>query len=333
MFAAGASGLAWKDLDGNPMKKSTRKYTANLQPSQKSRLRTWLGSQPFAWIASLGLHGIIFLALCATVFREEPEPRRNIIPEARLGDTAGNQFTRTSVPLKLKQYRQDEAKWETSNSLSEVPQAEITLDEPVLTSMGGVVTTESAASLTAQTLSSVMDDGPVTSLFGQSGNAHRVVYVVDVSASLLIYIENIIHEMHRSIRSLLPTQKFHIVLAKPREVVEFKPRRLVPGLHRYKQMAVNFIDTIDGIPQPGKADPIEAMKRAFACQPELIYFLTDGDYPELRKELQKTLQQLNAEERVKITVIGFDPAPKSKALLTQIAEQHGGHYRFVESVP
>jgi hypothetical protein len=315
------------------MKNSARTQRTILQRSRQSWLGQWLSSQPFAWIASLGLHGMIFLLLFSTVFREEPAVRKNIIPEARLGDTAGNQFTRASVPLKLERRQQADVKWETADSLSEVPQVEITLDEPLLTGMFADSSKETPASLTAQTLSSVMDEGPVTSLFGQSGNAHRVVYVVDVSASLLIYIENIIHEMHRSVRSLLPTQQFHIVLAKPRRIVEFSPARLVPALQRYKQMAIHFTDTINGIPQPGKADPIEAMKRAFACQPELIYFLTDGDYPDLQKELNNTLRQLNSDKRAKITVIGFDPSPKSKTLLTNIAKEHGGHYRFVESRP
>jgi hypothetical protein len=116
----------------------------------------------------------------------------------------------------------------------------------------------------------------------------------------------------------------------PREVREFEPRRLVPANARYKTAAYDFIRVISGVPKPGKADPIEAMKRAFAAKPELIYFLTDGDYPDIESEFEAVLKRLNAHGETKITVIGFDPSPAPRALLERIARAHGGHCRFVE---
>ena len=152
----------------------------------------------------------------------------------------------------------------------------------------------------------------------------------------MIHIDEIIAEMRRSIRQLIPTQSFHIVLARPGKVEEFAPRRLVPAIGRYKQQAGDYLATIAGVPQPGKADPIEAMRRAFAVEPELIYFLSDGEYADVESELEKTLDQLNADKAVAITTIGFDPSrgpdPQRgpRALLERIARRHGGHFRVVE---
>jgi hypothetical protein len=145
----------------------------------------------------------------------------------------------------------------------------------------------------------------------------------------MIYIDEIVKELRGSVRDLLPTQRFNIVLATG-EVQEFQPGKLVPAISKYKQPAMSFIES-NAIPKIGKADPIEAMKRAFAMSPELIYFLSDGDYPDVQDQLEATLQQLNAQQQVKITVIGFDPSPKPLALLQRIAHNHGGHFRQVQA--
>jgi hypothetical protein len=85
-----------------------------------------------------------------------------------------------------------------------------------------------------------------------------------------------------------------------------------------------------GVPQPGKADPVEAMRRALGAGPELIYFLSDGDYPDVQEELEKMLVELNAQKGVKITTIGLDPSPGPRSLLERIAQRHGGHFRVVQ---
>jgi hypothetical protein len=139
--------------------------------------------------------------------------------------------------------------------------------------------------------------------------------------------------MRDSIRGLVPTQKFHIVLARPRQVEELASRRLVPAITRYKKEADTFLATIDRIPKPGKADPIEAMRRAFAVGPDLIYFLSDGDYTDIENELERELQRLNPRKEACITTIGFHP-PRPEGgkpeILQRIAQWHNGHFRLVE---
>jgi hypothetical protein len=294
---------------------------------------TWLqrviGSRFFATALSLGLHLAVFYLLCTIVFRDEPTPRSNIIPEARIADSVANQFSQQTAPLRMVEPTKLESLRVEAAHLSELPAAEVALDDPMIATPMDRSDTDPVNTLVNRT-PAPMTGGPVTRLFGQAGNARKVVYVVDVSASLVIYLEDIISEMHLSIRSLLPTQWFHIILAKPVQVVEFKPQRLVPAISRYKEAAVDFIDTIRGTPKPGKADPVDAMRRAFACRPELIYFLTDGDYSTVEGELMRTLADLNRDRQAKITVIGFNPAPQVQDLLLRIARENGGHYRLVE---
>jgi hypothetical protein len=133
---------------------------------------------------------------------------------------------------------------------------------------------------------------------------------------------------------LKPVQQFHVILAYDRPM-EMAPGRLVPAIAHYKEPAKAFVRQI--VPR-GACDPVAAMERAFAAEPELIYFLTDGDLQKYSEELLAKLRAWNADRRVVITTIGFgvkltrsrlQDKPVGEALLRQIAEEHGGHFRWV----
>ena len=71
------------------------------------------------------------------------------------------------------------------------------------------------------------------------------------------------------------------------------------------------------------------MRRAFAVGPDLIYFLSDGDYTDIENDLERELQRLNPRKEVCITTIGFHP-PRPEGgrpeLLQRIAQWHNGHF-------
>jgi len=96
----------------------------------------------------------------------------------------------------------------------------------------------------------------------------------------------------------------------------------VPATERNKQLAFEFIDSI--IPQ-GETDPAKALERAFAVGPELIYFLTDGEFD---KAIVDRVDRLNAEGSVTIHTIGF-MYRSGEPLLKEIAKRNNGNYKFV----
>jgi hypothetical protein len=290
-------------------------------------------SRSFAWSVSIVLHGALFVVFYQMGFASAGNPRRVIIPEARLAAGPVAENAAPSAPVKLAEPPRTPSAIAPSALIDELPVISVDAAEP------GAADLASSPALALPGVDPVGSGsvaggagpvGPVCRFFGQAGNAHKIVYVVDVSASLMIYLDLITSEMNDSIRDLIPTQQFHMVLAMPQEVREFSPRRLVPANTRYKTAAYDFIRALSGTPQVGRADPIEAMKRAFAAQPELIYFLTDGDYADVESEFEAVLKRLNAHGDVKITVIGFSPSPAPRALLERIAKVHGGNCRFVE---
>jgi hypothetical protein len=340
--------------------RSTRAVVAGVpmnaeMPLNKSRttgrlIGRLLRSNAFAWSVSILLHGVLFMMFYKMGFGQAVASRRFIIPEARLVSGPASVVPMPGPARRLIADKPTAAAATAARAprLSELPilsvatvgaaARDVVVSGPpalALPGVGGAVTGLGATGVGGG--GTVI--GPVSRFFGQAGNAYKVVYVVDVSASLMIYMDDIMRELQDSIRDLIPTQEFHIVLAMPRQVREMEPRRLVPANARYKGLAYDLIKTLAANPGPGEADPIDAMRRAFGTSPELIYFLSDGDYGTIEADLLASLKRLNARGDAKITVIGFgwkvdnplgEPVPPQKVLLERIAREHGGHCRFVD---
>ena len=87
-------------------------------------------------------------------------------------------------------------------------------------------------------------------------------------------------------------------------------------------MASEFIDGV--VPQ-GETDPSKAIERAFACKPEVIYLLTDGEFD---RQIIDLCKRLNAGGKVTVHTIGF--LNQSGAdVLKQIAKENGGNFKQV----
>jgi hypothetical protein len=67
------------------------------------------------------------------------------------------------------------------------------------------------------------------------------------------------------------------------------------------------------------------MERAFQVRPDLIYFLTDGDFD---PALVERLRVLNRDEKVRVFTIAY-VSEGGRILLEQIARENDGDFRFV----
>ena len=84
----------------------------------------------------------------------------------------------------------------------------------------------------------------------------------------------------------------------------------------------------------GSTDPVPGLELAFKMHPQLLYLLTDGDFEDNKKVLDKINSlQANSSPKVKINTIVFtDPAKADKGivdLLKKIADDSGGQARVV----
>lgn len=152
--------------------------------------------------------------------------------------------------------------------------------------------------------------------------ARKICYVVDRSGSMVSELDYVKDEVIRSINRLHRAQQFHIMFFNRGAPIEVPPGRFVHAIKEYKQQAFEFIS---GIVADGQTDPVPAMARAFRHEPDLIYFLTDGEFT---PDLIDQLRVWNREEKVRIYTIAF-LNNVGESLLRQIARENGGEYRFV----
>ena len=167
------------------------------------------------------------------------------------------------------------------------------------------------------------DAGP--QFFGLGGTARgakRVVYVVHRSGSMLGTFQAVREELTRSVQRLRRSMRFHVIFFNAGPPLENPPQKMVHASRAEKDALAEFLGTVE---PGGNTDPIPAMRRAFAVNPDVIYFLTDGEFD---RELLTKLQKWNSKKCVRIFTIAY-VSQSGAALLEQIAHEHNGKYRFV----
>lgn len=157
---------------------------------------------------------------------------------------------------------------------------------------------------------------------GPTRGVKAIVYVVDCSASMLDTFQHVRAELRRSVGKLRRGQKFHVLFFRSGEPFENPPQKLVSAIESQKKAFFEFLETVR---PTGGTHPEPAMRRALALEPDVIYFLTDGEFD---SGLLPRLDEWNKDRRVRIyTIAYFDLS--GAALLERIARDHRGEFRFV----
>jgi len=168
--------------------------------------------------------------------------------------------------------------------------------------------------------------GGLDEIFPPNEEARKIVYVVDRSGSMTDSIDYVKEDLKRSIGELPNDKEFHVLFYSSGPCVEMPTRRLVNATERNKAFAYEFVD---GIIAQGETDPSDALRRAFAVRPEVIYLLTDGEFD---RAIVGLVRGLNAGGKVRVHTIGFlytRPGTTAEAVLKQIAAENEGNYKFV----
>ncbi|RJP35440.1 MAG: hypothetical protein C4547_09560 [Phycisphaerales bacterium] len=159
----------------------------------------------------------------------------------------------------------------------------------------------------------------------KAAGARRIVYVVDRSGSMSGTFALVRAELIESVNRLRRSQKFHVVFFNEGKPLENPPRRLVGAIPSQKEALKAFLDSGEVSPGGG-TDPIPAMRRAFDVDPDLIFFLTDGDFS---PQLLVKLEEWNADRAVRIFTIAYF-SREGAELLERIAREHRGEFRYVD---
>jgi hypothetical protein len=171
--------------------------------------------------------------------------------------------------------------------------------------------------------------GPHGPVFGNGGNAKQIVFVCDASGSMLNKMASLKDQLQKAVGGLKPIQSFNIIFFQDERCVALDKNQLISADATSKRNAYKFLDDVT---TSGTTDPIPGLTLAFGQHPQLVYLLTDGDFPD-NKAVKDKIKELNHDHKVKINTIAFvnnqDTDTDFLTLLSDIAKESGGTFKHV----
>jgi hypothetical protein len=173
-----------------------------------------------------------------------------------------------------------------------------------------------------------------TSVFGASGSGNKFVYVFDRSGSMAGFggrpLAAAQRELMASLQDLNDTTQFQIIFYNE-EPHPFRFRsqtpRMVWGTNEAKEAAAAFVG---GIAATGSTRHWQALKMALGLRPDVIFFLTDADEPQMTDRELRQVQRFNASATIHAIEFGYGAQRNRANFLVRLAEQNGGQHRYVD---
>jgi hypothetical protein len=172
---------------------------------------------------------------------------------------------------------------------------------------------------------------PKSNFMGTSGNATKVIYLVDASGSMLGVFGALKQQLKESVNALDVTagQEFNIVIFSDDNVFPLFKNGMEIASADNKHKAMEFIDNAVST---GGTQPIPAIKFALAERPELLYVLTDGfDQIASFDDVINAFKAGNPDGKMHINCIFLqsDEDPKLVSVLKQIAKDGHGEMKTI----
>jgi hypothetical protein len=166
--------------------------------------------------------------------------------------------------------------------------------------------------------------------FGVATRGRRIVYVVDNSNSMNGgKFETACAELLRSVEQLDEDQKFYVIFFSDTAYPLFYPhsaRQMMPATAENKRRLKYWLDSVQ---RCLKTKGEEAMRLAFATNPEAIYILGDGAFTDNTVEKVLSLPDLP----VTIHTLGFRMKGDAKRDMQRIAQKFHGTFTEVQVSP
>jgi hypothetical protein len=173
-----------------------------------------------------------------------------------------------------------------------------------------------------------------TQVFGLPAEGFKFVYVFDRSASMggsgSTPLKRAKAELMASLESLGETHQFQIIFYNDQPTMfslAGQPGKLVFGNAPNKLQAQRFID---GIIADRGTEHEPALINALMLAPDVIFFLTDADQPELTTAQLANIAKRNRKGTVINTIEFGSGPPLGENFLMKLARQNGGAYTYVD---
>ncbi len=177
--------------------------------------------------------------------------------------------------------------------------------------------------------------GPKGPVFGDGGNARVITFVCDASGSMLSKMDALKVEMSKVVHQLKPIQSFNVIFFQQGDPKSLDRSSVVTANPENKRKFDEFVKNIN---TAGDTNPIPGLEIAFKQKPQLVYLLTDGEFPDNKAVIAK-IAELNKDKRIKVNTIAFTNSEDKKnkidtafkKVLQQIASENGGTFRDVNA--
>lgn len=288
-----------------------------VNPIERRAGRRW-----YPWLISIGAHVAVLGGLSTAVFISftGQADRPEIVPEARLGRIDPQlplfHHEKQAPPLLPEKVLEKQLARHATEAIDRARSKQDQLD---LIAMRPGRADDGLGGALGQSVPVVL---PKTRLFNAYGNAMRVVYVVDVSPSMLPLLDPLKRELKRCLAELRPMQKFHVIFFSGGEPIEGPAKGLTWASDRWKRRYYKFIEQVE---TDIKTDPRRSVKRALELVPDLIYLLSDGGFD---ADIADQITKWAKASKIKINTLAY-AWERGGGVLRQIAEQTGGIYRYV----
>jgi hypothetical protein len=159
-----------------------------------------------------------------------------------------------------------------------------------------------------------------------------VVFVCDASGSMINTFAGLKQQLVRSMQGLKPIQGFNIVFFQDEKCSALSDGLLFATPDN-RRKAFKWLDEQT---TTGTTNPIPGLEVAFKSSPDLIYLLTDADFPD-NDAVKHAIARLNKDKRTRINTIVFvsaDAGDEGTAgfteLMKDIAKENGGVFAHVK---
>lgn len=174
-----------------------------------------------------------------------------------------------------------------------------------------------------------------TYVFGVPGVGSKFLYLFDRSASMSGYegrpLAAAKRELASSLRSLESTHQFQIIFYNNRPSVfnPFMPQppRMVFGEDKNKRLAEDYIRNMTA---DGGTDHMLAINLALGLAPDVVFFLTDADDPQLTAAELAQIERRNRGVVFNTIEFGAGPQRSANNFLVRLAHQNGGRHAYVD---
>jgi hypothetical protein len=160
----------------------------------------------------------------------------------------------------------------------------------------------------------------VIEFFGVEGKGSKIVYVVDMSGSMVGYrFDKAREELVASVLRLHRDQSFCVLLFHSAMVapMDVKLMRAQSAAKNNLRRTLMQVQAFDG------TDPTNAIQAAISLRPDVIYVLSDGEF---ENGTTDRVTEMNRNSGIVINTIGFQIDANT---LRQVAKENRGEYRFV----